>query len=129
MCLRTGALFFAYTTQILGSGSVEMIGCKMEDILKVYLPIFISAFALLISFATLWLSRMRRGIIKMTRPSVIFLGRDGGGSKAAKVFLRTLVYNTADKGQYIQSMYVKLTRADKVTTFNIWTYGATGKLQ
>jgi hypothetical protein len=65
----------------------------------------------------------------MTRPSVIFFGKDGGGSKATKVFLRTLLYSTADKGQYIESMYIKLTRADKITTFNIWTYGETGKIK
>ncbi len=59
----------------------------------------------------------------MTRPSVIFFGKDGDSSKAAKIFLRTLLYSTADKGQYIESVYVKLTRGDTVTTFNIWTYG------
>jgi hypothetical protein len=100
----------------------------MEEI-NVYLPIVISVFALFVSFATLWLSRMRRGTIKMTRPSVIFFGKDGGDSEATKVFLRTLLYSTADKGQYIESMYIKLTRADKVTTFNIWTYGETGKIK
>jgi hypothetical protein len=99
----------------------------MEEF-EVYLPIVISVFALLVSFATLWLSRMRRGTIKMTRPSVIFFGKDGG-SKAAKIFLRTLLYSTADKGQYIESMYIKLTRTDITTAFSIWTYGEAGKIK
>lgn len=65
----------------------------------------------------------------MTRPSVIFFGKDGGGSTAAKVFLRTLLYSTADKGQYIESMYIKLSRGETVTTFNIWTYGETKNIK
>lgn len=97
--------------------------------IEVYLPIVISVLALLISFVTLWLSRIRKGTIKMTRPSVIFFGKDGGDSKAAKVFLRTLLYSTSDKGQYIESMYVKLTVNNTERVFNIWTYGERGTLK
>lgn len=96
---------------------------------EVYLPIIISIVALLVSLVTLWLSQLRSGTIKMTRPSVIFFGKDGGRSEAAKVFLRTLIYSTADKGRYIESMYIKLTRADVEETFNIWTYGEKGALK
>jgi len=96
---------------------------------EVYFPIIISIFALLVSLITFWLTRIRRGTIKMTRPSVIFFGKDGGGSEAAKVFLRTLLYSPADKGQYIEGMYVKLTKGDVGTTFNIWTYGEKGQLK
>src|ERR1044072_9371676 len=92
------------------------------------LPIVISVAALLVSLATFWLTRMRRGTIKMTRPSVIFFGKDGG-NEAAKIFLGTLLYSTADKGQYIEGMYVKLTEDGVNTTFNIWTYGEKGQLK
>lgn len=95
---------------------------------EVALPIFISIVALLVSLVTFWLTRMRRGTIKMTRPSVIFLGKDGD-NEAAKVFLRTLLYSTADKGQYIEGMYVKLIKDGVNITFNIWTYGEKGQLK
>jgi hypothetical protein len=97
--------------------------------IEVYLPIVISVIALLVSLATLWLSNIRKGTIKMTRPSVLFFGKDGGNSDAAKVFLRTLLYSTADKGQYIESIYIQLTRDDMCETFNIWTYGEKGTLK
>lgn len=93
------------------------------------LPIIISVVALLVSLATFWLTRMRRGTIKMTRPSVIFFGKDGGDSESAKIFLRTLLYSTADKGQYIEGMYLKLIKGGTSTTFNIWTYGEKGQLK
>lgn len=40
-----------------------------------------------------------------------------------KVFLRTLLYSTAKHGQIVESMYVKLRRAESVQTFNIGVYG------
>ncbi|HKR81383.1 MAG TPA: hypothetical protein VJR27_00065 [Candidatus Saccharimonadales bacterium] len=98
---------------------------KVESVL----PIIISVAALLVSIVTFWLTRMRKGTIRMTRPSVIFFGKDGGNSEAAKIFLRTLLYSTADKGQYIEGMYVKLTKDNAIKTFNIWAYGEKGQLK
>lgn len=61
--------------------------------------IAISALALLVSALTGWLTLIRRGDLKMTQPTVIFFGPDGGshgGKKARlKVFLRTLLYSTS----------------------------------
>jgi hypothetical protein len=42
------------------------------------IAITISALALTISALTAWLTMFRRGTVKMTHPSVIYFGPDGG---------------------------------------------------
>ncbi len=63
----------------------------------------------------------------MTQPTVIFFGPDGGsrssGRKHLKVFLRTLLYSTANRGQTIESLYVNLQREELRQNFSIWVYG------
>lgn len=63
----------------------------------------------------------------MTRPTVIFFGPDGGGEIHKKVFIRTLLYSTSDRGQYIQNMYIRLQRGETIQNFNVWVYDS-GKL-
>jgi hypothetical protein len=71
----------------------------------------------------------RRGTVRMTAPTVIFFGPDGGPSEdrklSAKVFLRTLLYSTSKRGRIVESMYVRLRRGESAQTFNIWVYGDT----
>jgi hypothetical protein len=91
----------------------------------------ISLLALAVSSATAWLTLVRRGEVKMTQPTVIFFGPDGGrppnrGSRP-KVFLRTLLFSTSKRGRVIESMHVRLTRSETRQNFNIWVYGE-GKL-
>lgn len=62
----------------------------------------------------------------MTRPTVIFFGPDGRGKKHNKVFIRTLLYSTSDKGIYIQNMFVRLHRGESVQNFNVWVYDSGG---
>lgn len=63
----------------------------------------------------------------MTRPTVIFFGPDGqskSGQKGHnKVFLRTLLYSTARRGQVIESMHVNIQRGESQQNFSIWVYG------
>jgi hypothetical protein len=63
----------------------------------------------------------------MTQPTVIFFGPDGGGPssrrKHLKVFLRTLLYSTAQSGQTIESLYINLQRGESRQNFSIWVYG------
>ncbi len=59
----------------------------------------------------------------MTRPTIIFFGPDGDGDKHNKVFIRTLLYSTSDRGQYIQNMFIRLQRGESVQNFNVWVYG------
>lgn len=50
----------------------------------------VAALSLLVSALTLWLTLLRHGAIKMTRPTVIFFGPDGGGGPT-KIYIRTLL--------------------------------------
>lgn len=84
--------------------------------------IFISIISLLISGLTFWLTKVKKGSIKMTKPTVIFMGPDGQGSNHKKIFIRTLLFSTADNGRYVQNMYIRLQRGESVQNFNIWVY-------
>ena len=63
----------------------------------------------------------------MTKPTVIFLGPDGGSKNGRppkpKIFLRSLIYSTGKRGRIIEGMYVKILRGESQQTFNIWVYG------
>lgn len=87
----------------------------------------ISTLALTVSGITAYLTLFRRGTIRMTQPTVIFFGPDGGpnesGRSSSKVFLRTLLYATSKRGRIVESMYVRLRRGETSQNFNIWIYG------
>jgi hypothetical protein len=91
-------------------------------------PIVISVVSLLVSITTAWLTLFRRGTVRMTQPTVIFLGPDGGspsrrGNVLPKVFLRTLLFSTAKRGRVIESMHIAVSRNETHQNFNIWVYG------
>jgi hypothetical protein len=86
----------------------------------------ISLAALAVSGVTGWLTLFRRGTVRITKPTVIFFGPDGGppeGISRPKVFLRSLIYSTGKRGHIIEGMYVALRRGETRQTFNIWAYG------
>lgn len=91
-----------------------------------YITLIISLLALLISAYTFWANRIKKGKVKMTRPTVIFFGPDGIGKEDKKVFIRTLLYSTSDKGKYIQNMFVRLQHSEAVQNFNVWVYDDRG---
>jgi hypothetical protein len=87
----------------------------------------VSVLALCVSAVTAYLTLFRRGTIKMTQPTVIFFGPDGGpsenGSATNKIFLRTLLFATAKRGRIVESMYARLSLGETRQNFNIWIYG------
>lgn len=85
----------------------------------------IAGAALAVSFTNAYLTLFRRGTVRMTQPTTIYFGPDGSAKHdpLPKVYLRTLLYSTAKRGQIIESMFVKLHRGESVQTFNIWVYG------
>ena len=85
--------------------------------------IAISILALIISGVTLWLSQLRRGKLKMTRPTVVFFGPDGGDGGISKVFLRTLLYSTGKRGIVLEHLFIRLRRGETQQNFNVWVYG------
>jgi hypothetical protein len=70
--------------------------------------IVISVIALAISATTAWLTLFRKGMVKMTQPTVIFFGPDGLGG-TPKIFLRTLLYSTSKRGQMVENMFREIT--------------------
>lgn len=91
------------------------------------LPIYISGCSLIISAVVAYLTLFRKGDVKMTQPTTIYFGADAGSrdtnSLGPKVYLRTLLYSTAKRGNVINSLHVRLTRGETTQTFNIWVYG------
>jgi hypothetical protein len=102
---------------------MEQEGLKLTS----WIPIIVSSLALLVSAVTAWLTVFRRGELRMTQPTVIFFGPDGGQRDAdryrLKVFLRTLLFSTARSGQTVESMHVNLQRGESRQNFSIWVYG------
>lgn len=84
--------------------------------------IIVSSLSLVISGLTAWLTLLRKGTVKMTRPSIVAFAFDPPKG-TPKVFLRTLLFSTAKRGQVVESMFVKVRRSESVQTFSIWGYG------
>ena len=88
----------------------------------------ISIIALILSTVTTWLTLFRRGTVKMTQPTVIFFGHDSSRTASPrtaspKIFLRSLLFSTSQRGRVIESMYVTLLHNNVLHAFNIWVYG------
>jgi len=98
-------------------------GCSSSAEMPPVISIVVSITALAVSMATAWLTLFRRGTVRMTQPTTIYFGADSSASSSPKVYLRTLLYSTAKRGQIIESMFVKLRRGESIQTFNIWVYG------
>jgi hypothetical protein len=87
------------------------------------ISLVVALVALSISATTLWLTLLRRGTSKMTLPTVVYFGADGGDEPNIKVYLRALLYSTAKRGWIIEGMYVRVRRGETSQNFNIWVLG------
>ncbi len=92
-----------------------------------WIALGVSILALAIAATTAWLTLLRGGELRMTRPTVLFFGPDGGsgrgGARQLKVYLRALLYSTSRKGQTIESMHVNVQRGELRQNFSIWVHG------
>lgn len=61
----------------------------------------------------------------MTQPTTVFFGPDNSdpNEPLPKIFLRTLLYSSARRGNIIESMFLRVRRGEAVQVFNIWVYG------
>lgn len=73
-----------------------------------FVSVPISIVSLAVSLGTLWLAFVDRGRLKMTKPTIAFFGYDIVPHVTPKVFLRTLLYSTAVREQFIEGMFVKV---------------------
>jgi hypothetical protein len=96
-----------------------------------WLSLGISCLALFISGITAWLTFFRKGKLVMTQPTVVFFGPDGSRFESGKnkIYLRTLLYSTAKRGQVLESLHVSLRRNESKQNFNIWVYDDKDKLK
>jgi len=85
----------------------------------------ISTLSLAVSLVTAYLAWFARGQLKATKPALIFFGYDLEQKPVPKIFLRTLLYSTAARGNVVESLYVKLQHDGVSQTFKVWGYGAT----
>ena len=56
----------------------------------------------------------------MTRPTIVAFAFEG---PTPKVFLRFLLYSTAQRGNVIESMYVVVVQGGKRLLYSFWGYG------
>ncbi len=87
------------------------------------LSITVSLVSLVIASVTMWLTLLRRGNLRMTKPTIIFFGFDFQPKVTAKIFLRTLLYSTSARGIVIEGMYAKVKHAASEEMFGFWGYG------
>jgi hypothetical protein len=85
----------------------------------------ISLVSLGVASATMYFAWLRRGRLRMTRPSVVAFAFEG---RAPKIILRTMLYSTAQRGKMIESMHVKLCRDSSEDEFSFWGYGEAKEL-
>lgn len=95
-----------------------------------WLSFVISVLALAVSAITAWLTFFRRGTLVMTQPTAVYLGPDGVQRDGKnKVYLRTLLYSTAKRGQVLESLHIAVQRAESKQNFSVWVYGEKGDLK
>lgn len=102
--------------------------------ITVWLPIVVSVAALGLSIWNFWTNQIRRGEVRMTQPTFIFLGRDLPDNRP-KIFLRTLLYSTSVRGHVIESMYLRVSQnplgqadGEIAHIFDFWGYAEREKI-
>lgn len=104
-----------------------MQACDKDTILVVGGAV-ISLLSLGVSVVTMYFAWLRRGSLRMTKPSILFFGFDETPKRTAKVFIRTLLYSSSAKGQVIETMYAKLYFGGNEQIFSFWGYMETNEL-
>lgn len=89
------------------------------------LGVAISILSLGISATTMYFTWFRRGRLAMTKPALVFFGHDAA---TPKIFLRTLLYSTSQRGKMIEHLYAKLIRGGTEQVFGFWGYAATTEI-
>ncbi|MBK5264972.1 MAG: hypothetical protein JJE34_07045 [Alphaproteobacteria bacterium] len=93
-----------------------------------YFSVVIAMLALSVSALTLWLTHMKKGKVKLTRPAVVYFGPDGSREEglkgsAPKIFLRGLLISDSKRGRIVESLYATLQHNESKQNFNVWVYG------
>lgn len=89
--------------------------------------LIISGLALVVSITAAWLTLFRRGKLRMTRPVLVGFLYDLPAGEP-KVFFRSMLFATGQRGHIVESMFLKVRRGESSQTFNFWMYGETKAL-
>jgi hypothetical protein len=91
------------------------------------ITVAISVLALAVSFLTAWLTLIKRGRVRMTKPTVVYFGPDGSRRRndnyLPKIYIRSLLYSTSKMGRIVESMCASLSRNESIQNFNTWVHG------
>ncbi|WP_297111599.1 hypothetical protein [uncultured Devosia sp.] len=82
----------------------------------------ISAAALVVSATTFWFTVLRRGTVKMTKPTQVGIGFGDNGKKN-QVFVRALMFATSKRGAVLENMFARVRAGERSQTFSVWVYG------
>jgi hypothetical protein len=95
--------------------------------LKDFITISVSLLSLLLSAYAVWVAQFNHGRLRMTRPTLLCLKRDFP-SGIPKIFLRTCLFTTGNKGRVIENMFLRIRQAHGTYTFDFWGHTENGKL-
>ena len=88
---------------------------------------FLSLLALFVSGLTAWLTLLRRGSLRITRPSFLAFKYDRtgpeGGILVPKIFVRAMLYSTGMQGHVLENMYLVVRHGTESRTFSVWGHG------
>ena len=85
--------------------------------------LILAALALGVSVVTAWLTLLRRGDLKMTRPALVFFGFDPSTTPSAKVYLRMLLYCSAARGRMVETLWLRVRTGQAEMILSRWAYG------
>src|SRR3546814_91424 len=92
-----------------------------------YLSVGIAVLALVVSATAMWLTYLKKGQVRLTRPSVVYFGPDGSRNEGLngipKIFFRGLLIADAKRGRIVESLYASLQHNESKQNFNVWVYG------
>lgn len=83
----------------------------------------IAGAALFLSVWNFWLSELRRGKLLLSRPTIFFFGWDNhNGEDYPKIMFRTALFSTANKGQILEGLHLKVMLGNSKWFFPFWGY-------
>lgn len=104
---------------------------QLDPIVVSVCSLAIASLSLTLSGSVAWFTLIRRGKLRMTRPTLIVLMHDnlGAGEVLPKIFMRSLLYTTGNRGHVVQSMYLKIQHGETTQNFSIWGHGPQSELR
>jgi hypothetical protein len=85
-----------------------------------WVSLTVSGLALLVSFGTFWVNYWKQGQVLMTKPTIFFFGWDHVGQPIPKIFMRSLLFSTANSGRVLENLYLKVSTPKGDALYSFW---------